>query len=180
MAILKKSIILNQERLNKKFKFLPNLIIKEVKKSVLFVGKKVERDAKISIQTGSRSGKISRRGKSSFVDPSTGRSLAKKRGGALATKLHQASAPGEVPKSDSGDLAKGIFSELELKGLGSKIGTNIEHGTHLEFGTKKMLPRPWLMPAFENNKKDIVKAITGAFRKGIKKGTVRFGKIGGV
>ena len=180
MAVFRKNIILNQERLNKKLKFLPNLIIKEVKRSVELAAKKVERDAKISIQTGSRSGKISRRGKSSYVDPSTGRSLSKKRGGTFATKLHQASAPGEAPKSDSGDLVKGIFSESELKGLGSKIGTKIEHGTHLEFGTKKMLPRPWLMPTFEENKINIMDSIRASFKRGILKGIRRFGKIGGV
>lgn len=64
-------------------------------------------------------------------------------------KLHQASGPGEVPKSDTGTLVQNITLEKEGKGytVGSRKGA--PHGFWLEFGTSNMAPRPWLVPAFQ-------------------------------
>jgi len=63
-------------------------------------------------------------------------------------KLHQASAPGEAPKSDTGVLIQNITIEKEGTGytVGSRKGA--PHGFWLEFGTSKMFARPWLVPAF--------------------------------
>lgn len=62
---------------------------------------------------------------------------------------HTASAPGNPPNSDSGALVSNITVE-KIKGgydVGSRKGA--PWGLFLEFGTVKMLPRPWLTPAYE-------------------------------
>ena len=66
---------------------------------------------------------------------------------------HQASAPGQYPASDTGQLNSNIRIEPPTAGsLTGRVGTKIMHGRHLEFGTVKMAARPWLMPSFEKAK----------------------------
>lgn len=65
----------------------------------------------------------------------------------VTNKDHQASAPGEAPASDSGMLAGSIT--VELDGVTAYVGTNLDYGYWLEFGTTKMEPRPFLMPSLE-------------------------------
>lgn len=63
-------------------------------------------------------------------------------------KPHTASAPGDAPAVDSGDLRRSIG----VKKIGDghyRVGTNLKHGLHLEFGTRKMAARPWARPATE-------------------------------
>ena len=64
--------------------------------------------------------------------------------------LHQASAPGEYPMSDSGRLANGI--EFELPKSKTKpegiVGTNVLYGKYLELKPSTMGGRPWLSRAF--------------------------------
>ena len=36
------------------------------------------------------------------------------------------------------------------------IGTNVYYGKYLEFGTSKMPPYPWLFPAVESNRQNII------------------------
>ena len=62
-------------------------------------------------------------------------------------KLHVASAPGEPPMSDSGDLASSIAKQTD--GLTGYVFTPLDYGRFLEFGTSKMKPRPWLLPSLE-------------------------------
>jgi hypothetical protein len=79
------------------------------------------------IQGGGRSGKVYKR-----------RSIT-----------HQASAPGEFPKTDTGELANNItvrkngFADYDA---GSR--QQAPHGFWLEFGTRFMAKRPWLTPSF--------------------------------
>lgn len=66
--------------------------------------------------------------------------------------LHQASAPGEPPASDTGRLVNSINSYLNgselysfvIAGLGS-----VKYALMLEFGTRKMAARPFMQPALE-------------------------------
>jgi hypothetical protein len=64
--------------------------------------------------------------------------------------VHKASAPGEYPMSDTGRLAASVEFDLPTTGnLVGRVGTSVLHGRHMEFGTSRVLPRPWLMPSFE-------------------------------
>lgn len=61
-------------------------------------------------------------------------------------RTHQASAPGEPPAPDTGELRRRIFTEVqrgprEVRGL---ITANTEYAAALELGTERMAARPFL------------------------------------
>ena len=71
-----------------------------------------------------------------------------KRSGRIYGK-HQASAPGEYPKSLTGQLVASLFKRVSSStALTAEVGTGLDYGKFLEFGTSRMLPRPWLRPSF--------------------------------
>lgn len=71
----------------------------------------------------------------------TGRAYKRPRG-----RTHIASAEGEPPKSDTGQLANSIH--WERLGPGTVVvGSLVDHGRRLE----EEMNRPWLLPAMENN-----------------------------
>lgn len=69
--------------------------------------------------------------------PKTGR--AYKRG---KTRVHIASAPGESPASDSGNLIGSIGPPIYPSTLEAVIGTAVEYAGYLESGTRRMAARP--------------------------------------
>lgn len=108
----------------------------------------IENEAKKNVQTGGRSGKWYKR-----------RSVA-----------HQASAPGEYPKTDTATLVRNIFSE-RIGRLHYRVGARgkgAPHGKWLELGTQHMAPRPWLSRTIKENRDRISKIIKNIRIKGIK------------
>ena len=76
------------------------------------------------------------------------------------TVTHQASAPGQYPASDTGRLASNVRFELPSGGnMTGRVGTNIQYGAYLEFGTSRMEARPWLLPSFEKAKANVEKEL---------------------
>lgn len=74
---------------------------------------------------------------------------------------HTASAPGEAPAIDSGNLAASI--QIEPDGdLRAIIVVGAEYGPHLEYGTSRMAARPFLTPAMEEARPGFEKAIAEA------------------
>lgn len=70
------------------------------------------------------------------------------------------SAPGLPPRVDTGRLRASITHRL---GDGfAEVGTNVEYGVHLEYGTSRMQPHPFMGPALEMNAKEIEDFITRA------------------
>mgnify|MGYP003109200243 FL=1 len=67
-------------------------------------------------------------------------------------RTHRASAPGEAPASDTGNLVSKIIVKQKSKDV-VFVESNANYSAFLEFGTSKMLPRPFLFPAFEKSKK---------------------------
>lgn len=65
-------------------------------------------------------------------------------------RMHQASAPGEPPMSDTGRLARRIrvVKSGNKRKPRASVGTELPYGQMLEFGTTRMAARPWLLPAF--------------------------------
>lgn len=53
------------------------------------------------------------------------------------------SRPGETPTTQIGQLRNRIFY-TEPEDLEAYVGTDVDYGRYLEFGTTKMEPRPWL------------------------------------
>lgn len=71
---------------------------------------------------------------------------------------HRASAPGHPPAVDLGILRNSIHYVIEIRGTsvaGAKVGTPLKKGRHLEYGTKRMAPRPWLRSTARRRKKAI-------------------------
>jgi len=68
--------------------------------------------------------------------------------GKRRAKPHVASAPGFAPNSDTGDLAKFIAVEKTEPGVRevAPYGFASKYGAYLEWGTKKILPRPLWRP----------------------------------
>ena len=64
-------------------------------------------------------------------------------------KWHQASAPGEPPAADTTFLHNQIMIEMDADKMGASIVSNAIYSARLEFGTKYMLPRPFMQPAVE-------------------------------
>jgi len=75
-------------------------------------------------------------------------------------KPHQASAPGEPPAQDTGELVQSIAIEVSEDGREGAVGTDKEHGKYMELGTSKVEPRPWLVPAFEQSEDEIKNIFT--------------------
>lgn len=48
----------------------------------------------------------------------------------------------------SGRLAGRVTVEMTPGGLAATVGTDLDYGTYLELGTRRMAARPWLRPAF--------------------------------
>ena len=59
---------------------------------------------------------------------------------------HQASAPGESPANDTGELIAGMSTSRI--GMDGSFFSDTFYSMYLEFGTPNMAPRPHLRPAF--------------------------------
>jgi hypothetical protein len=80
--------------------------------------------------------------------PKTGIEYARGKNG---DKIHRASAPGEAPATDTGTLASSIYNEKrpQRNGFLRVIGSRLKYAYYLEFGTRKIEPRPSWIPAVE-------------------------------
>ncbi len=98
-------------------------IPKAIKATTFGLATDIQSIAKLSLVRGSKSGIVyKRRGVS-----------------------HQASAPGQAPASDTGDLFNSI---IVTRGKGFvDVGSTILHGLHLEEKSPSKGGRPWLQPA---------------------------------
>ena len=105
------------------------------KKTVLRAGSLVRDSAIKSITSGNKTGKIVKKANSNVT--------------------HQRSAEGQAPAADTGFLHNNISVEVHENGLGVDIASNAEYSAALEFGTSTIRPRPFLVPALEENKRKI-------------------------
>lgn len=116
--------------------------------------------------------RIEARYKASLSGPRSGRTYRKgailskrkaNKGQVIGYKFHRASAPGEAPATDTGNLAGSIYSRMTGK-LTGEAGSTAEYAPVLEFGGAHMAARPALTPAvkaewpeFENGMKTLIK-----------------------
>lgn len=122
---------------------------RKVEGALLAGAQVIEGAAKLKIQTG----------------PKTGRIYKKTKTGAL----HQASAPGEAPATDTGNLVGGISSEKAGRLKARTIATS-EYATALEFGSVdgKMLARPFMKPSADESEGAIQELVAQAVKDGVK------------
>lgn len=105
----------------------------------------IANDAKRSIARGSKTGRIYRR---HGIE-------------------HQASAPGEPPATDTGMLIASIVADAVLEGdeIAGFVDARAEYAVHLEYGTRKMAARPFLIPAVELNRARVGELIAAALQR---------------
>ncbi len=87
----------------------------------------IERAAKVSIETGPKTGRVY----PSKLNP---------------RKMHQASAPGEAPATDTGTLVNSIQTRKRTT-YEYWVTVGAEYGAGLEFGRVRVAPRPFMRPA---------------------------------
>jgi hypothetical protein len=85
--------------------------------------------------------------------------------------LHQASAPGEAPARDTGNLAVGIAVKTPSE-LTAEVAVAAEYGRDLEFGNpeQNLAARPFLTPAVEAVRAGFNAACKAAVAKGAQEG----------
>ena len=81
---------------------------------------------------------------------------------------HVAASEGQAPNTDTGRLVASIAAEKTGE-TEYEIGTNLDYGEFLEMGTVKMRPRPWLVPALNVNRDNLLKNIEKAVDLHIRK-----------
>lgn len=119
----------------------------QVRLAVMAGAEEVKNDAVESIMRGTKSG------------------ISYKKGGVT----HTASAKGEAPASDTGRLANSILSLRNISDSNTYlVGSNVTYGKFLEFGTKDIEPRPWLIPSLEKNRAYINRIVTTAIKDSTK------------
>lgn len=75
--------------------------------------------------------------------------------GAVSGKNHIPSLPGQPPNNDSGVLA-GSIETNDTGRLQVTVSANAEYAVPLEFGSSKMAPRPFLRPARDKKRKEVI------------------------
>lgn len=128
-------------KLGKQLEQIASAQVDGMGKALIEAGFRIQRHAKKSIA-------------SSPIDPDTGRST-----------------PGNPPHTDTGLLAASIYvntQEDNGRTVSVIVGTDVKYGQWLEFGTKNIAPRPWLLPAFEATKQKNMDAIKRAVVRVIK------------
>jgi hypothetical protein len=63
---------------------------------------------------------------------------------------------GRPPDSRTGALAASLTVEMAERGTSARIGTGLDYGWHLEFGSLGVEPKPWLEPALEEARQGIL------------------------
>jgi HK97 gp10 family phage protein len=111
----------------------------------------VESEAKKSIQRGGKSGIVYQR-----YSPK---------------RTHRSSAPGEPPASDTGYLVNNIKRRMDSDKLGGEVRSRADYSKYLEYGTSKMMPRPYMFPALEKHRGKITQRINRAVKAANRSGS---------
>lgn len=84
--------------------------------------------------------------------------------GAVSGKGHVPSKPGEPPNQDTGVLANNIET-VQVAPLRVEVSSNAPYSRALEFGTSKMIERPFMRPAAVKTRGKVRKMVAAAVRK---------------
>lgn len=103
----------------------------------------VQANAMISIATGTKSGRLYKRG----------------------NIVHQASAPGEAPAVDTGNLINSIRAR-RITAMAWEVIVRAAYGSILEFGGRKMAARPFMVPALIKERARFINAMQQIIKYG--------------
>jgi hypothetical protein len=122
------------------FNAFPDLIaetLRETKEAVKTSAEAIVESAKESIRSGSKSGRV-----------------YKSRG-----RIHRASAPGETPAGDGGELENSGAVEISDGGMTAEATFTAPYADDLEMGTAAIAPRPFLGPAADAQEQPYITAV---------------------
>lgn len=122
----------------------------ELAKGLAASAAKVHAEAAKSLTNGKKTGRIYRRGKNI---------------------VHQASAAGEAPASDTGTLLRSLSFYVIKEKLEAVIVSRLKYAKMLEHGTTKIKARPFMFPAYEKSKAWIQERFNKAVRDAAIKST---------
>lgn len=88
--------------------------------------------------------------------------------GSISGAGHVVSVPGMPPNADTHNLDRQIESEL-VQPLKAVVSSNAPYAAALEFGTSKMYPRPYMLPAAQRERGNIQALVTRALNRVTKK-----------
>jgi HK97 gp10 family phage protein len=74
-------------------------------------------------------------------------------------RRHQSSAPGQSPANSTGQLVRSI--KVKKTNNGQEVTIDAEYAAFLEYGTSRMRPRPFIMPALMKVKKNLLSKLKG-------------------
>ena len=139
---------------------------REVDKAVQATGLEIRGDIVKRIQQGPKTGAVYDsvfarvNGRVVPIGPRTGNNLS---------PTHQASAPGEAPATDTGNLASRIDFKREGP-MSATVGSNVVYAAHLEFGAPraKIEPRPSWVPAIEAARPKYIARLEAALERAAK------------
>lgn len=138
----------------------------QVMRNLRKLGVDVERAVKEAVSAtaqGVRGTAVKSIQKRSYGHPSK----RQRQGGGTYTVI--ASKPGDPPNTDTGRLVNSIAVEPMQPATTMYVGTSVEYGRWLEFGTGTMAERPWLQPALQRNEKVLTQQLTAAIQRQIDK-----------
>lgn len=81
--------------------------------------------------------------------------------------VHQASAPDEAPATDTGTLVRSVVVD-QVGPLTADVFTLVKYGFYLEYGTRKILPRPAWRPAAMAGEKVLANRLRSAIAGAVK------------
>jgi len=98
---------------------------------------------------------------------------SRKRAGLKArSHIYEPSKPGEPPRKRTGTLQKSIAHEVKREGdqVIARVGTKVPYGKHLEYGTRRMQPRPFLRPSLTEYGKTFHSVVMVEMRRKLSRG----------
>jgi HK97 gp10 family phage protein len=113
-------------------------IVREVEKHMYAAGQRIQVAAQISITEGAVSG-----------------------------KGHKISAPGAPPNADTHHLANQIET-LQVDRLRVIVTSQAKYSAALEYGTSKMAPRPFMVPAARAEKAQVTRILRQSAKRAIR------------
>jgi hypothetical protein len=81
--------------------------------------------------------------------------------GAVSGAAHVPSAPGEPPNYDTGVLSSNIET-VQVEPLRVQVKSSAPYAGSLEFGSSKMAERPYMRPARDNKRAEVVAKVQAA------------------
>lgn len=138
-----------------------------LKKAIRQTAENIKKDMASSIENGPKTGRIYRRESQVSFTTRSGKQVSFIAYKGSKTE-HQASAPGEAPATDTGNLVGSIeVFTGNIDNLEAEVRTNAEYAMNLEVGTAHIEPRPFMVPAVRRNEQPFRETVKAIVKSGI-------------